>query len=190
MEHDLWATALLNQFLPGVATSIQSLAGIKVEDPAHPWANWAAMEVLVTLIILALFPILRAGLSVDRPGKFQQVFELLYGFLHGQAEENHVVRFLPYFGTVFIFVLFSNLLGVIPTLESPTMYAVVPCGIAICTFFLYHIAGIREHGAGKYLAHFAGPIPWVAPLMVPIELISHCARPLSLCMPICTRASR
>ena len=180
MEHELWAAALLNQFLPGVATWIQSLAGVKVEDPSHPWANWAAMEIVVTLIILVLFPVLRARLSVDRPGRFQQTFELVYEFLRDQADENHVVRFLPYFGTVFIFVLFSNLLGIIPSLESPTMYAVVPCGVAVCTFLVYHIAGVREHGLGKYLLHFVGPFPWLAPLMIPIELISHCARPLSL----------
>ena len=56
----------------------------------------------------------------------------------------------------------------------------VPAGCAVATFFYYNAMGLREQGVGKYLKHFAGPMPLLAPLMVPIELISHLARPLSL----------
>jgi len=84
------------------------------------------------------------------------------------------------FGTLFVFILFSNLLGVIPGFESPTMFPQVPLGCALVTFAYYNWMGIRANGIGRYLAHFAGPIPAMAPLMAPIELISHMARPLSL----------
>ena len=73
-----------------------------------------------------------------------------------------------------------NLIGVIPGFEAPTMNPAVPAGLAIATFLFYNWAGFRDQGVGKYLAHFAGPMPLLAPLMVPIELISHIARPLSL----------
>jgi F-type H+-transporting ATPase subunit a len=73
-----------------------------------------------------------------------------------------------------------NLLGVIPGFESPTMSPAVPLGCAAATFLYYNMVGIKANGPGKYLAHFAGPMPLLAPLMVPIELISHLARPLSL----------
>ncbi|MGH9666975.1 MAG: F0F1 ATP synthase subunit A [Bryobacteraceae bacterium] len=182
-EHELWLTALFNHFLPGIALWIENAVGIHVEDAAHPWANWAVMELLVFAIILVLFPFLRSRLSVDRPGKLQQTFELVYEFLHSQTEEagvHHVTRYLPFFGAIFIFVLFANLLGVIPTFEAPTMSPVVPCGCALAAFGFYHLAGIREHGVWRYLAHFAGPFPALAPLMIPIEFISHLARPLSL----------
>jgi F-type H+-transporting ATPase subunit a len=73
-----------------------------------------------------------------------------------------------------------NLIGLIPGFESPTMTPAVPLGLAVSTFLYYHWAGLREQGLGKYLVHFAGPMPLLAPLMVPIEFISHLARPLSL----------
>jgi F-type H+-transporting ATPase subunit a len=93
---------------------------------------------------------------------------------------HHGHHYLAFFGSIFIFVLFSNLLGIIPGLESPTMFPYVPCGLAIASFLYYNYIGIKENGAGKYLAHFAGPVPALAPLMFPIEIISNLARPLSL----------
>jgi F-type H+-transporting ATPase subunit a len=56
----------------------------------------------------------------------------------------------------------------------------VPAGCAIATFLYYNFMGFQANGVGKYLAHFAGPMPILAPLMIPIEFISHLARPLSL----------
>jgi F-type H+-transporting ATPase subunit a len=89
-------------------------------------------------------------------------------------------KYLPFFGTLFLFILFANLIGIIPGFPSPTMTPSVPAGCAIATFCYYNLMGLREQGVGRYLAHFAGPMPLLAPLMVPIELISHMARPLSL----------
>ena len=87
---------------------------------------------------------------------------------------------MPFFGTIFIFILFLNLIGIIPGFESPTMTPAVPLAFAVAVFLYYNWMGLREHGVGKYLAHFAGPVWWLAPLMIPIEIISHFARPLSL----------
>src|SRR5581483_7239991 len=126
---------------------------------------------------------LRTRLSADRPGKLQMTFEGIYSFVAGQAHdalEHGSAKYVPFFGTLFIFILFMNLIGIIPGFESPTMTPSVPAGLAVCTFLLYNYAGFREHGVGPYLRHFAGPMPALAPLMIPIELISHLARPLSL----------
>jgi len=60
------------------------------------------------------------------------------------------------------------------------MTPAVPAGLAVSLFLYYNYMGVREHGISKYAAHFAGPMPLLAPLMVPIEVISHFARPLSL----------
>ena len=130
-----------------------------------------------------LFAILRPRLSADRPGKLQHTFELIYDFLREQADEqvgHDGHQYVAYFGTIFIFILFSNLIGVIPGMEAPTMVPSVPAGCAIATFFYYNIVGVQANGIVKYLAHFAGPMPLLAPLMIPIELVSHLARPLSL----------
>jgi F-type H+-transporting ATPase subunit a len=151
-------------------------------DP-RPWANWMVMELLVVAIIIVVFAIFRASLSVENPGGLQQMFELVYGFIRSTMDEvglHHGDRYVPFFGTLFIFILFMNLLGLIPALESPTMYVVVPLGLAISTFVFYNYHGIRELGLLGYLKQFLGPVWWLAWLMIPLEIISHLARVLSL----------
>jgi len=181
--HELWFTALLNDHLAGPANAVLTWAGTQAETPARPWSNFVAMEIVVAAAIVVVFALLRPRLSVGGPGPIQQSFELVYVFLRNTAQDvvgPHAHRYVAYFGTLFIFILFSNLLGIIPTFESPTMFAAVPLGCALATFVYYNLMGIREQGVGRYLKHFAGPMPLLAPLMVPIELISHMSRPLSL----------
>ncbi|HEV8040483.1 MAG TPA: F0F1 ATP synthase subunit A [Bryobacteraceae bacterium] len=185
MEHEaqFWLTRLFNEYLGSALTSFLTSIGHPPTDPAHPWQNWIVIEILVVVIILFLFALLRARLSVDKPGKLQMTFEAIYNFVSGQAHDaidHGASKSVSFFGTLFIFILFMNLIGVIPGFESPTMTPAVPAGLALCVFFYYHWMGFRAQGFGRYLAHFAGPMPWLAPLMVPIELISHLARPLSL----------
>jgi len=180
-EHEPWLTALFNDHLAALANGARSLVGQAAVE--RPWSASASMEVLVALIVVVVFAILRSQLSMDRPGKLQHAFEAIYNFLHKEAEDNvghdgH--KYLSLFGTLFIFILFANLLGIIPGLESPTMFPEAPAGLAQVAFLYYNVMGIREQGIGKYLAHFAGPMPILAPLMIPIELVSHMARPLSL----------
>jgi F-type H+-transporting ATPase subunit a len=184
-EHELWFTALLNDYLAGPASAILNAVGVHAHHPERPWANFVAMQVVVLLVIMVLFAWLRSSFSVEKPGKAQHIFEGLYTFLHEQGEEivgHGASRYLSFFGTLFIFILFCNLIGVIPGFESPTMFmpAPVPAGCAMAAFAYYHVAGIQAQGAGKYALHFAGPVWWLAPLMIPIELISHLARPMSL----------
>lgn len=182
MEHELWLTELLNRYLAGPANAVLNAVNWK-HNPAQPWSNWLTMELLVVAIIVVLFAFLRSRLSVENPGKLQHTLEIVYEFVRGQADESadkHGMIYVPYFGALLIFVLFMNLLGIVPSFSSPTMVPAVPCGLAVCTFLLYNYAGFREHGIGRYLAHFAGPMPWLAPIMIPIEFISHLARPLSL----------
>ncbi len=182
-EHQLWVTALFNKYLAGLANWILSLAGVAVEHPDKPWANYVTMQFVVALIVIVVFAILKPRLSVDRPGKMQHVFEIIYDFLGGQADEvvgHHGRHYLHLFATIFLFVLLGNLLGLIPSFESPTMFPPVPLGIALVTFCYYNIMGVRAQGLGGYLKHFCGPMPLMAPLMVPIEIISHVGRLLSL----------
>jgi F-type H+-transporting ATPase subunit a len=182
-EHELWITAFFNDHLAGVANAILGAVGVHASNPARPWVNYMTMQIAVALIIVVLFLYLRSRLSMDRPGKLQHTFEIIYDFLHGQAHEvvgHEGPKYIAFFGTLFIFILFSNLIGIIPSLESPTMFPPVTAGCAIAAFLYYNIMGMRAQGVGKYLAHFAGPMPLLAPLMIPIEIVSHLARPLSL----------
>lgn len=183
MEHEIWLTALFNNYLAGPANAALSLVGMKAADPAHPWVNFVTIEIFVAFAIVVVFALLKPRLSMDQPGGFQHIFELLYNFLHGQTDEiiGHSGRpFLAFFGTLFIFILFANLIGLIPTFESPTMFVPVPLGCAMATMVYYNLIGIQQQGIFAYIKHFMGPLPLLAPLMFPVEIISNLARPLSL----------
>jgi F-type H+-transporting ATPase subunit a len=180
-ETELWFTKIFNDHLAGLGNSILGLVGMHAEP--RPWANFITMQLLVAVFMILLFAILRPRLSAESPGKLQHTFELIYGFLREQGEDqvgHHAGRYLAFFGTLFLFILFANLLGIVPGFESPTMIPSVPLGCALATFLYYNFVGIQANGIGRYLAHFAGPMPFLAPIMVPIELVSHLARPLSL----------
>jgi len=182
MHHkEIWLAKLFNDHLAGMGNAFLKLVGMPAEP--RPWEGYIVMELLVALILIVLFALLRPRLSMDRPGKLQHTFELFYNFVRGESEDavgHGGSKYLPFFGTLFLFILFCNLIGIVPGFESPTMTPSVPAGCAIATFCFYNAMGLREQGVGKYLAHFAGPMPFLAPLRVPIELISHMARPLSL----------
>ena len=182
-DEEIWLTRLFNDHFAGAGNSILGLFHVQAHNPERPWANFIVMQIVVTLLIIAVFAYLRSRLSVDRPSKLQHIFEEMYSFLSGTAVDNmghDGPAYLPLFGTLFIFILFCNLIGTIPGLESPTQVPYVPAGCAMIVFLYYNWMGIRANGVGKYAAHFAGPSIVLAPLMVVIEIISHLARPLSL----------
>src|SRR5690348_2294566 len=123
-EHEIWLTRLFNDHLAGLGNWVLALVHVHAENPARPWANFITMQILVAAIIIVLFAYLRPRLSMDRPGKTQHVFEVIYTFLNGEAKDSighEGPRFLSFLGTLFIFILFSNLIGIIPGFESPTM---------------------------------------------------------------------
>ncbi len=90
-------------------------------------------------------------------------------------------EFLPLIGTLGFFILFSNLLGLVPGFLPPTDNLNTTVACALVVFFATHYYGVKAHGF-KYLKHFLGPVLWLAPLFVIIEVISHFARVLSLSM--------
>jgi F-type H+-transporting ATPase subunit a len=89
-------------------------------------------------------------------------------------------RFLPLVGTLGLFILISNLMGLVPGFTGPTSYIETNVSWAVLSFMVYNYAGIRHHGVGRYLSHFAGPIWWLAPLMFPLEIFSNLVRIMSL----------
>jgi F-type H+-transporting ATPase subunit a len=192
MPEQLWFTAFLNRLFAGPVTALLQHLHIEVKYPQAPIKNAVAMELLVFLFLVVLFALLRSRLSVDKPGPLQHIFEGAHGFVEGQSHEivgPHSEGFTPFLMTLAFFILFCNLIGLIPGFESPTAVPVVPLGCAICAFVYYNFQGIRRNGLGKYAAHFFGPsdptMSWLirlplAILMLPIELISHLARVLSL----------
>jgi F-type H+-transporting ATPase subunit a len=191
MPEQLWFTEILNRFLAGPVTALLGLLHITPKHPEAPITNAFAMELVVAFLLITVFLMLRSRLSVDSPGALQHIFEGTEGFVLGQSREiigHHSEPYTAFFAIVFIFILACNLIGLVPGFESPTGVPVVPLGCAICSFLYYHTQGFK-HSGPKYLLHFFGPpmegMPLVvriflAILMLPIELVSHTARLLSL----------
>jgi F-type H+-transporting ATPase subunit a len=183
MEHEVWFAKLLNDLLGGVAQPLLARLHIEGFGPGRPFTNYLAMEILVALIIMVLFTLLRSLLSMDKPGGLQHFFELFHDFVKGQAREQvgaHGEDFVPVVMTIAVFILFCNLIGLIPGMEAPTEFIQVTLGCAMFAFLYYNIEGVRAMGLLKYLWHFTGPVWWLAPIMLPIELFSHLARNMSL----------
>jgi F-type H+-transporting ATPase subunit a len=179
-EHELFIVKWVNEVFGG---PVASLLHLQVGPNEQVIPTHVVMETVVLLICLVFFSLLRTRLSVESPGNLQQAFELFIEFLHDQLDSNvghEGQKYLNIIGTFAIFIVFSNLLGLVPGLSSPTSNVNVPAGCAIIVFLYYQFQGIRKQGLVTYLKHFMGPVWWLAPLMVPIELISHFARPATL----------
>ncbi|HLW78285.1 MAG TPA: F0F1 ATP synthase subunit A [Terriglobia bacterium] len=191
MEHELWFTALLNKLLGRAVNALLAmLAGLPGLDwlrpeagNTHPIPDYVAMQILVLLVIVAGALVLRSRLSVEAPGKFQHLMELVVEFTQSTADEiigHGGRRYVALLGTLFIYVLLCNLLGLVPTLATPTAAIEVTVGLALAAFLYYNYHGFREHGVVGYLKHLCGPMLAIAIIMFPIEVISNFGRLLSL----------
>lgn len=96
------------------------------------------------------------------------------------GSEEAARKYLPLVATISFVVFFSNIIGIIPGFEAPTASLNLTASLAIMVFVYYHFEGIRTQGFFKYFSHFMGPVPAIAPLMFPIEIVSHFSRVISL----------
>lgn len=145
--------------------------------PVHVSYTWLAMIILIGLAIAA-----RVGLKKTAPSGVQNLMEVVIGGLENFIEEimgPEGKRYFPLIGSLFLFILVCNLLGLIPGFDSPTANINTTLALALVSFAATHYIGIARHKIG-YIKHFMGPMWGLAPLMLPIELISHFARVLSL----------
>jgi F-type H+-transporting ATPase subunit a len=183
MPETLAITRLLNHLFGGAVAALLQAVGVHPANPAAPINDTFALELLVAGGLIAFFILVRLTLSVEKPNPAQQVAELINEFTGSNGEQiigHGYERFQAFVTCVFLFVVINNLLGLIPGIVTPTSAPVVPLGIALCTFVYYHFYGFREQGFVGYMKHFAGPIWWIAPLLFPIEIVSHFARIMSL----------
>src|SRR5438045_71820 len=141
-SHETLLAKFFNAYLPGLGNTLLGLFNQTAADPKEPWADFIVMQILVAVLMIAIFLVLRASLSVTKPGKLQHIFELIHSFVSQQGEDqvghdarHHVVMF----ETMFVFLLMANLIGVIPGFMSPTQMVSVPCGCALVAFLYYNI---------------------------------------------------
>ncbi len=182
MHTQLLFTRFLNDHFAGLVNSLLAVFHVHSEHPEAPISNALAMELLVFGILILYFIAVRVSLSVEKPKPVQHLAEAINEFVAEQGESiigHGYEKFLSFVTALGMFILLSNLMGLVPGLESPTANVVVPLGCALLTFVYYHYHGVRAHGFG-YIKQFLGPVWWLYPLMLPIEIISHAARVLSL----------
>jgi F-type H+-transporting ATPase subunit a len=132
--------------------------------------------IVFALIVCSSLKIVPKGLQNLLELLVEQVLQLLEGMM-GKKKAKF---FLPLMGTLALFILISNLIGLIPGLKAPTGDWNTTIALALIVFILTHFFGIKEKGIIGYFKHFVGPIWWLAPLMVPIHIIGELAKPFSL----------
>jgi F-type H+-transporting ATPase subunit a len=143
------------------------------------------MILLIALGLIGFAVWIRGKLSVENPTRVQHLLEVVLEALQGLMKEvigKDTRKYVPLIGTLAIYILIGNIIGLFPGFLSPTSNLNVTASCAVCVFLYYNYQGIRKHGLLRYLKHFAGPVWWLAWLLFPVEIISHMARPFSLSM--------
>jgi len=162
--------------MEGVFTYLGAIFG-------HGQMMFVAHLVLVAIIILAMAKMATKSLRAVPTGS-QNVMEAYLGGAIAMGKdvigEELARKYLPLVAAVGLFVFVSNVIGIIPGFEAPTSNINVTLPLALLVFFYYNYEGIKKNGIVKYFAHFAGPVKILAPLMFPIEIVSHISRIISL----------
>jgi F-type H+-transporting ATPase subunit a len=138
---------------------------------------------LFIVVAVSIFVIFSARKISKEPGKLQTFLEMIVELIRGivstlMGEGNN--KLVPYLGSLFLFILTMNLLGLIPLFRSPTMVLSVTFGLGVFTFLFVHYSGFKENGIFGHLKHFAGPILVLAPLFIVVETIGELVKPFSL----------
>ncbi|MGD0584154.1 MAG: F0F1 ATP synthase subunit A [Oryzomonas sp.] len=156
----------------------------KLLEPLH--VNEASADAIaytwLIIIMLLVLSVLATSALKSVPGGLQNFMELVVGSIENMIVETmgeHGRPFFPLIATLAIFILVSNLTGLIPGFFPPTANINTTAACAVIVFLSTHVVGIKHHGL-HYLKHFMGPIAWLAPIMFFIEVIGHLSRPVSL----------
>lgn len=162
---------------------INPIVPIEVGGLDLSFTNSALFMLLAVVLITSLLVFGMRGRDVV-PGRLQSVAELLYEFVATMLRENagpEARKFFPFVFSLFTFILFGNLLGMIPGSFTFTSHIAVTFAMALVVFLFVTILALVRHGL-HFFSFFlpAGTPLWLAPLMVTIEVISYLSRPLSL----------
>jgi F-type H+-transporting ATPase subunit a len=194
-EHGTWFD-FLNRFswFAPLQEKLQHVMGREWRWLAFGGSHFSLTHVLVTMVMVAFVIYGALAFKNSLGGKdggvvpsrkmglgnvFETMAESLYGMVEGAMGAHNAPRFFPLVGALWMFILFGNLIGLIPGFVSPNDTLKTNVALALTVFAVTHVYGVKEHGLA-YFKHFFGPIPVLAPLMFLIEVVSHLARPVSL----------
>jgi F-type H+-transporting ATPase subunit a len=144
-------------------------------------ADAIAYTWLIMILLLIISKLATSNLK-SVPQGLQNFMEVVIGGIENMLVETmgeHGKPFFPLVATLAIFILVSNLIGLVPGFFPPTANINTTAACAVIVFLMTHIVGIKHHGF-HYLKHFMGPIIWLAPMMFFIEVIGHLSRVVSL----------
>lgn len=142
-----------------------------------------AHMLLSALIVIMLAKMATKNLKVVPNGTQNLMEAYLQGVIAMGADvmgRENALRYMPLVATLGLFIGIANLIGVIPGFEAPSAYINFTLALALIVFVYYNFEGIRRKGVIEYFKHFMGPVGWLAPLMFPIEIVSHISRIISL----------
>ena len=145
--------------------------------PDYIALSWLVMLLLAVLSVLATYHLrpIPGGVQNFMEVAVEEIGNFLESVIGPKGR-----KYLWFMGTIALFILCGNLLGIVPGLATPTSNWNTTLALALTIFISYNVIGMMEHGVWPYVKHFCGPVPALAPIMFPIELIGHVARPLSL----------
>jgi F-type H+-transporting ATPase subunit a len=177
--------ALLAALLGPPPAAWQNAMGVAGE--AGIWLpDHVVMAMLVVLLVAVLLILARRRYSLDKPSSIQQILELLVGGLQNMCEDvighGHGKPFVPFIAGLAFFIFISNMFGLLFFLQPPTGNTSTTFALSLTTFLFYNTVAVMRQGIVGWLKHLAGPVWWLAPLMMPVEIISHLARVLSLAL--------
>lgn len=153
-----------------------------MEHEVSPWIMFLMASVVIVALSVLSFIATRKleKIPTSRTQNFaEQIVASLNHFTIGIIGPKGE-KYTPFVGTLFIYILCMNLLGLIPGFKSPTGSLTITLSLSITVFIFYNYVGIRETGIKPWLKHLIGEPVWLAPLMFPIHVIGELARPVSL----------
>lgn len=197
-EHGTWFDYLYRfPWWQDVSHGLQAALGRDWEWMLFGATHWTLTHVMVAIAVVSFvtFGALRFNAGVRRGGHaglipprtldlrhaFELVCDAILGMMTGVMGEKNAKRFFPLIASLAFFILFGNLAALVPGFAPATDTLKTNLALALLVFVISHYFGIKEHGAG-YIKQFLGPIPALAFLIFPIELISHLVRPASLAL--------
>jgi F-type H+-transporting ATPase subunit a len=189
-EHTSWFSYLVAMF-PALGKNIANLGHTLAGQPVGGHQAEALVASLFIVLLCVLIAVMTRAKVIDYDKSvipdskltLRTFMEILIGYFYDLMKDmmgpKRAKRYFPIIGTCACFIFFSNILGLIPGFLPPTANWNITWGCALVVFVAFNYYGFKEHGI-KYLAHFAGPVPWLAPLIFPLELFSTAIRPFTL----------
>jgi F-type H+-transporting ATPase subunit a len=190
--HSTWLTFMLAGLKDNFARNTQLIGDSIIGGHSPSWMSFepisAALFVAFVVVLLAVLARIRLGrlneaITPDDRLTLRTFMEVFLGYFYDLAKSvmgaQRAKKYFPLIGTSAVFVFFSNVMGLLPGMPVATSSLSITLGCALVVFIMFNVYGIKVHGLG-YIKHLAGPAWYLAWLVLPIEVISLCVRPITL----------